>query len=238
MREEEAVWPSTDLAASGEARWEGTQHLSAGPVLGLPSPLTVQGLCTSLLALSGRDPLSRPGMLILQGSSWLIPQFFLHRSSQRAPPAPRLRITGFASRSVLCIYHCSTRRAFHRFPRLLPPSLVRRQAPGWWQCLSLACGKCPESMYYLQFLVELFSCCSSCWSIGCARMLCRFSRVWLSATPWTVARQPPLPMGFSRQEYGSGLPCPPPGDLPHPGIKPLAPVLQEDFCHWATRERP
>ena len=37
-------------------------------------------------------------------------------------------------------------------------------------------------------------------------------------TPWTVARQAPLPTGFSRQEYWSGLPCPPPGDLPDPGV--------------------
>ena len=41
-----------------------------------------------------------------------------------------------------------------------------------------------------------------------------------SVTPWTVARQAPLSMGFSRQEYWSGVPCPPPGDLPNPGIKP------------------
>ena len=41
----------------------------------------------------------------------------------------------------------------------------------------------------------------------------------LSVTPWTVAHQAPLSMGFSRQEYWSGLPCPPPGDLPDPGIK-------------------
>ena len=45
------------------------------------------------------------------------------------------------------------------------------------------------------------------------------SQVWLFATPWTVARQAPPSMGFSRQEYWSGLPCPPPGDLPDPGIK-------------------
>ena len=44
------------------------------------------------------------------------------------------------------------------------------------------------------------------------------SRVWLFATPWTIAGQTPLCMGFSRQEYWSGLPCPPPGDLPNPGI--------------------
>ena len=47
------------------------------------------------------------------------------------------------------------------------------------------------------------------------------SRVRLFATLWTVARQAPLSMGFSRQEYWSGLPFPSPGDLPKPGIKPL-----------------
>ena len=44
------------------------------------------------------------------------------------------------------------------------------------------------------------------------------------ATPWTVARQAPLSMGFPGQEYWSGLPFPTPGDLPHPGIKPASPV--------------
>ena len=48
------------------------------------------------------------------------------------------------------------------------------------------------------------------------------------ATPWTVARQVPLSMGFSRQEYWSRLPFPSPGDLPDPGIEPRSPALQED----------
>ena len=47
-------------------------------------------------------------------------------------------------------------------------------------------------------------------------------------TPWTLAQQAPLSMGFSRQEYWSGLPFPSPGDLPDPGIKPRSPALQED----------
>ena len=42
------------------------------------------------------------------------------------------------------------------------------------------------------------------------------------ATPWTIARQAPLSMGFSRQGYWSGVPCPPPGDLPDPGIEPMS----------------
>ena len=46
------------------------------------------------------------------------------------------------------------------------------------------------------------------------------------ATPWTVARQAPLSLGFARHEYWSGLPFPPPGDLPNPGIKPASPALQ------------
>ena len=54
------------------------------------------------------------------------------------------------------------------------------------------------------------------------------SRVQLFATPWTVARQAPPSMGFSRQEYWSGLPFPSPGDLPDPGIEPRSPALQEE----------
>ena len=46
------------------------------------------------------------------------------------------------------------------------------------------------------------------------------------ATPWTVARQAPLSMGFSSQEYWSGLPFPSPGDLPDPGIETGSPALQ------------
>ena len=53
-------------------------------------------------------------------------------------------------------------------------------------------------------------------------ILNHFSPVRLCATPWTVACQAPLSIGFSRQEYWSGLSCPPPGDLPHPGIKPAS----------------
>ena len=49
-----------------------------------------------------------------------------------------------------------------------------------------------------------------------------------SANPWTVAHQAPLSIEFSRQEYWSGLPFPPPGDLRNPGIEPRSPELQAD----------
>ena len=65
-------------------------------------------------------------------------------------------------------------------------------------------------------MISAFHCClaaKSCPTLG---------------TPWTVACQDPLSMGFSRQEYWSGLPFPSPGVLPDPGIEPSSPTLQAD----------
>ena len=74
----------------------------------------------------------------------------------------------------------------------------------------------------------------------CVCVLSRFNRVRLFVTLWTGAYQVPLSMGFSRQKYWSGLPCPHPGDLPDPGIKPLvSPVLASGFfTASATWEAP
>ena len=54
------------------------------------------------------------------------------------------------------------------------------------------------------------------------------SHIWLFATLWTVACWTPPSVGFSRQEYWSGLPFPSPGDIPDPGIEPASPTLQAD----------
>ena len=54
---------------------------------------------------------------------------------------------------------------------------------------------------------------------ACVQFLSHFQ---IFVTPWTVARQAPLSMGFSRQEHWSGLLCPPPRDLPDPGVKPMS----------------
>ena len=80
----------------------------------------------------------------------------------------------------------------------------------------------PQKVYpYLQlksflicavnFCAKVLACVHSCFS--CAR---------LSVTLWTIAHQVPLSMGLSRHEYWSGLPCPPPRDLPNPEIKPVS----------------
>ena len=58
------------------------------------------------------------------------------------------------------------------------------------------------------------------------------------ATPWTVTCQAPLSMGSSRQEYLSGLPFPPPGNLPDPGIEPRSPALQADYLPTELPEKP
>ena len=72
-------------------------------------------------------------------------------------------------------------------------------------------------------------------------LLCRFSHVQLFATPWTVAQQSPLSVGFPRQEYWKGLPCPPPGDLPNPRIEPMPPeypILQADSLTAEPQGKP
>ena len=74
-------------------------------------------------------------------------------------------------------------------------------------------------------------------SPGAHVMLCRFRRVQLSATLRTVAHQAPLSMGFSRQEYWRGFPCPSPGDLPDQGIEPASlasPALPGRFFTMST----
>ena len=94
-----------------------------------------------------------------------------------------------------------------------------------WQCtkvrLAQNClgwtvtwGEIRFTLSFLAFVVGL------CRSLSCVR---------LHVTPWTVAYQVPLSMGFSKQEYWSGLSCPPPGDLPDPGIKPASPASAGGF---------
>ena len=70
-----------------------------------------------------------------------------------------------------------------------------------------------------------------CYNQGRAILLSRFSGVGLFATPWAVALQAPLCMGFSRQEYRGGLPFPSPGDLPDPGMEPAS-LMSPAFGRW------
>ena len=69
-------------------------------------------------------------------------------------------------------------------------------------------------MFYVCVCVCVCVCVSMCIS--------HFSHVQLFVTPWSITHWAPWSMGFSRQEYWNGLPCPPPGDLPNPGIEPAS----------------
>ena len=79
--------------------------------------------------------------------------------------------------------------------------------------LRVAKKKNPKNIFHLILKIILWS---EVKSLSC---------VQLFATPWTVACQAPLSMGFSRQDYWSGLPFPSSGDLPNPGIEPRSPAL-------------
>ena len=99
---------------------------------------------------------------------------------------------------------------------------------------------CEKNVSFM--MVETFSCL---FSLERACVLRLFSCVWLCETPWTVACQIPLPMGFSRQVYWNGVPCPPPGDLPDPGIEHTSltsPALAGGFFNtgttWVARQAP
>ena len=84
-------------------------------------------------------------------------------------------------------------------------------------------GKMYISSTLSRFMISTDSCLNDLYSFS--HLL---SHVQLFVTPWTVAHEAPLSMGFSRQEHWSGLPCPAPGDHPHPRIDLGSPTLQAD----------
>ena len=93
---------------------------------------------------------------------------------------------------------------------------------------------------FIIYILSIYMCVCVCLHIKEFRgmkVLSCFSRVWLFATPWTVARQAPLSMEFYRWKYWSGLPFPSPADLPDPGIESVSlksPALQADSLPLAS----
>ena len=95
---------------------------------------------------------------------------------------------------------------------------------------SLWKGLAYRSYFFNHVLCTLSLLQSILHKLCCAQSL---SRVRLSATPWTIARQAPLSMGFPRQEYWSVWPIPSSGELPDPGIKQRSPALQVDSTRFS-----
>ena len=161
--------------------------------------------------------------------------------------------------SICCHSHripfpgqCCRLSYHHRFPDLQMPKWESVLVTGFghpennsmlsvnsWSS-KLPLDSLPQEIYYCIY-VYVCVCVYQWW--GCTyKLICTCSVTSIvsnSATPWTVACQDSLSMGYSWQEYWSGLPCPPPGDRPKLGIKPASPVfpaLQAYLYHGATRE--
>ena len=99
----------------------------------------------------------------------------------------------------------------------------------WWAASEILLGRYLNTCCFLGFVLLLahnLVCFFKTLNFWHTCVLSCFSCVQLFATPWTEVHQAPLSMGFSRQEYWSGLPSPPPGDLPDPGIEPVFPASQ------------
>ena len=111
--------------------------------------------------------------------------------------------------------------------------------PLWFTCFKwnshfYICGNINNNKNTIQHLLNATMFQELCYSFILSQLIFTMvvvyslSRVCLFVTPWTIALQAPLSMGFPRQEYWSSLPFPSPGDLPDPGIEPRSPALQAD----------
>ena len=126
---------------------------------------------------------------------------------------PQLFLIGYVL--MVCVSHIS----YFISTSVIRPSVIKSQDPH---------QKETETFFFIMMCM-------------CVCMLSHFGHVQLFVTPWTVAHQAPLSMGLSRQEYQSGMPCPPPGDLPDRVLESASPVssaLQADslpLSHWGSR---
>ena len=141
--------------------------------------------------------------------------FFKHVNRGFSSPSEKL---GMAGRKITPSHLYPFTRIGAAWPRLVPflVSLGRKPLASDYKVQILAAGQCA-------FMLSCFSC------------------VQLFATLWTIACQAPLSMGFSRQEYWSGLLCPAPGDLPDPGIEPgslMSPAWQVGSLPLEPHGRP
>ena len=121
------------------------------------------------------------------------------------------------------------RRNWQSTPVFLPGKSHRwRSLADYSQWVCKESDMTEQLHFHILWLIQtlLFTLYSTCtqWKWNCQSL----SRIQLFVTPWTVAWQVPLSMAFFRQEYWSGLPCPPPRNLPNQGIKLGSPALQAD----------
>ena len=121
----------------------------------------------------------------------------------------------------LCFYYC-----FLMLWAVSVLSVPLRCTPRF-SCVSQAWAFLQTHVLILDFLFKSLSPYSVCVCMHVCVLNC-FSRVQLFVTLWTGGHKAPLSKGFSKQQYWSGLPCPPPGDLSNPGIEPVVFALLVD----------
>ena len=129
----------------------------------------------------------------------------------------------------------------HSSPSLWEEGMVLMPWSTWNSSFSALCMMHALCIYvFSEILLSKVLTTNSLSSFACACMLSRLSRIRLFVTPWTLTCQAPLSMGFSRQEYWSGLLWPPSGDLSDSGSEPVSPtspaLAGEFFTSWATWE--
>ena len=130
--------------------------------------------------------------------------------------------------SSLRRFHC--RNSHDQYRQLKRHSTQGMAEPG--PCMTSRCSPASPAQTGLTAEKELVS--QLTWKYKCLSLSC----VQLFETPWTVAQQAPQSMGFSRQEYWSGLPSPSPGNLPDLGIELVSPVLARGFFTAETPGKP
>ena len=115
-------------------------------------------------------------------------------------------------------------------PASLSPSELRRcpRSQAFLALRDFLCDLLLSSLLPALRLSPFYPLCAVCLVAQSCPALCNFM---------DLARQAPLSMGFSRQEYWSGLPFPTPGDLSNPGIKPRFPALQADYLPFEPQEK-
>ena len=130
---------------------------------------------------------------------------------------------GFCHPSAWISHRCTYVPSLLNLPPPPTPSRLS-QSPVW---VPRVTGQVPSGwLFYIRGCAARETCAGYC---SCVR---------LCATPWTVARQAPPSMGFSKQEYRSGLLFPPPGDLPSAGMKPTSPAWQADYLPLTHQRSP
>ena len=166
---------------------------------------------SKVLRLQSRPCVCKQMYIDIYHCAWFSSSFLIHLVSlYKSNLSSFFGSMRFGDVNTLAVYVCFVFWSCYTAYRILAPQPGTEPRSLQWQSRVLTAGP-PGNVL-----------CVWIWVYVCICVLSRFSRVWLFESLWTVAHQAPLSMGFSSQEYWSGLLCPSLGDLPNPGIEPAS----------------